>query len=194
MSHSHTKKVVLIALLIAIEILLTRIAVIQIPPGAAVIRISFGFVCIAIIAMLYGPVFGGIAAVVADIVGITLFPTGGAFFPGFTISALVIGVVYGLFLHNKPPVPFWKICAAAGIVTVGINFAIDTLWIAIIPHWGYIVSGEANIDGELFGRIGASYVALIPIRIVRTAIMLPLQIVALRFVTSERFSKIFNRD
>lgn len=191
-THSHTQKIVLIALLIAIEVLLTRILVIQIPPGAAIIRISFGFVCIAIIAMLYGPLFAGIAALIADLLGVLFLPTGGAFFPGFAISALIIGIIYGLFLH-KQSVSFPRVCAVAGIVTIGINFFIDTLWIAIIPHWGYIVSGDASFDGELLGRIGDAYVALIPVRVLRTAIMLPLQIVCIRFLTSERFKTFFNR-
>ncbi|MCL1877899.1 MAG: folate family ECF transporter S component [Defluviitaleaceae bacterium] len=190
-THSHTKKIVIIALLIAIEIILTRIAVIQIPPGAAIVRISLGFICIAIIAMLYGPVFSAIAAVIADVVGVMLLPTGGVFFPGFTISALLIGIIYGLLLH-KQPVPFWKVCVTAGIVTIGINFFIDTLWISIIPHWGYIVSGDTSIDGELFERVGTAYIALIPVRIIRTAIMLPLQIVCIRFITGKRFAKILH--
>ncbi|MDF2678515.1 MAG: hypothetical protein K0Q97_2867, partial [Bacillota bacterium] len=91
-----TQSLVLMGTLIAIEIVLSRFLSLS----AWNMRIGFGFVPLAIAAMLLGPVKAGIVGAVADIIGAILFPTG-AFFPGFTLTAFLKGVVYGLFLYKK---------------------------------------------------------------------------------------------
>ena len=55
--NNHVMKLVIISLLIALEILLTRIFCIQTP----LLRISFGFLPPALTAMLYGPLWAGAA-------------------------------------------------------------------------------------------------------------------------------------
>jgi ECF transporter S component (folate family) len=173
MKNSHTRKIVTLALLIALEIVLTRILKIEIPPVAPVLRLSFGFVSIAIMAILYGPIYAGFAAAIADFIGFLLFPTAGAsYFPGFAFTAFLIGVVYGLLLHKKPA-KLWRICVAALIVTVGLQFVLDTIWLTIL--------------------LERAVISLIPVRAFRTVVMLPLQIVCLKFITSDRFKFIFQR-
>ena len=51
------KKLIQISLLIAIEVILTRFCSINTP----IVRIGFGFLPIAIIAMMYGPLSAGIS-------------------------------------------------------------------------------------------------------------------------------------
>jgi ECF transporter S component (folate family) len=118
-------------------------------------------------AMFYGPLMAGFAAAIADFVGVMLFPPPvGNFFPGFTLTAFLIGIIYGLFL-KKRPIKFWRICVAALIVTLGLNFVLDSIWLYII------------LDSGVF--------ALLPARIVRTLIMFPVQVICIHFVASERF-------
>lgn len=160
---SHVKKLVVMALLIAMEIVLTRHLSVQTP----IARFSFGFLPIAVMGMLYGPLFAGLGAAVSDFVGVTLFPPlVGSFFPGFTLTAFLTGAVYGFLLKPKP-VKMWRVCAAALIVTLALNFILDSFWLYIILDRGVI--------------------ALLPGRIIRTLIMFPIQIIGIRFVTSERF-------
>lgn len=166
---SGTKKIIILALLIAMEIVLTRFLSMQVTPA---MRLSLGFVPIAIMAMLFGPLYAGVGAAAADFLGVMLFSSLG-FFPGFTLTAFLVGMVYGFFLRNEA-VPFWKIIAAAAIVTICLNLLLDTFWLSII-----ITS--------------RGYFALLPERIIRTAIMLPVQVVCLKFVTSERFRGIIDR-
>lgn len=45
---------------------------------------------------------GGIGAAAADFIGMMLFPVGGAYFPGFTISAFLSAGIYGVLLYKKP--------------------------------------------------------------------------------------------
>jgi ECF transporter S component (folate family) len=166
----HTKKIVIIAMLIAADIVLTRFLSVQIPPVSPVIRLSFGFIPIALMGMLFGPLYAGIGAAVSDFTGVMLFPPPGAsFFPGFTLTAFLTGITYGLLLH-KQPVKAWRIFAAAYIVTVGLNLILDTIWLEFILENGVFL--------------------LIPFRVLRTAVMLPLQLLCLRYITGERFKGI----
>lgn len=166
MKSSHTKKIVIIGLLIAMEIVLTRLLYIWPTPAA---RYSLGFVPIAVMGILFGPISAGIGAAVSDFLGFTLFAQG-TFFPGFTLTAFLAGATYGIFLHKKPA-SLWRIVAAALLVTLFLNFVLDTIWLYIL--------------------LDAGVAAMLPDRIIRTAIMFPLQVVALRFITSRRFEPIF---
>jgi ECF transporter S component (folate family) len=161
MDNSHTKKIVLMALLIAMSIVFTRFLRVETPT----MRISLGFLPIAVMAMIFKPLFVGMGAAVADIVGFFMFSSG-TFFPGFTLTAFLTGVIYWVFFH-KQPVKMWQVCAAAVFVVLGLNFILDTYWLTILRGTGFLV--------------------ILPERIIRTAIMLPLQIATLRMVTSERF-------
>lgn len=172
MIKSNTKKLVLTAMLIAMEIVLTRFLSIQLPA----IRISFGFIPIVVIAILYGPLFAGLAAAIADFIGVTLFAPF-APFPGFVATAFAAGIVYGLLLYNKPK-SWLRICLGAGIVVIIIQLGIDTQWVSMT------MPGDEPVP----------YVALLPIRSIRTAIMLPAQIICIRFLTQERFMKFFTRN
>ena len=144
------KKLIQISLLIAIEIILTRFCSINMQ----IVRIGFGFLPIAIIGMMYGPLSAGIAYAIGDILGMLLFPTGGSFFPGFTLTAFLTGIVYGVFLYNKPKT--WpRIIGAVLIVCLVINLGLDTYWL-------FILTGKA-------------YMALLPTRIMKSIIMIPVQ-------------------
>lgn len=143
------KKLIQISLLIAIEVILTRFCSIQTP----IVRIGFGFLPIAIIAMMYGPLSAGIAYTIGDLLGVALFPSG-AFFPGFTLTAFLTGVVYGVFLYNKPKT--WpRIIGAVLTVCLVLNLGLDTYWLSIM--------------------MGKGYVALLPTRIMKAALMIPVQ-------------------
>jgi ECF transporter S component (folate family) len=150
--------------MVAMDIVLTRYLSIETP----LLRISFGFVPIAFVAMKYGWLTAGLAATIANLIGVWLGPFG--FFPGFTLTAFLTGAVYGFVLHKNPGKPL-NIVIAAAIVTIVLNLGLDTIWIMIIQ--------DAQFQ-ELFWA-----------RIWRTAIMLPLQIVFI-FILSRvaKFAKL----
>ena len=86
MKKSNTGRLAKIALLIALQIVFTRFFSVTMP----VLRIGFGFLPVAVTSILYGPVWGGIAAAMADVIGMMLFPSG-TYFPGFPLSAMLSG-------------------------------------------------------------------------------------------------------
>ncbi len=57
--------------------------------------IGFSFVPLLLCGMFFGPLWGGVCAALADLVGALLFPFG-PYFPGFTAVALLSGIVFGL--------------------------------------------------------------------------------------------------
>jgi len=144
------------ALMLAMEVVLTRFLSINTP----VIRIGFGFLPIAVVAIMYGPISAALVGTLADFIGANMFGTG-AYFPGFTLTAFLIGTTYGVFMYKKPGKMFY-IVASVLIVTIAWQLATDTLWVSMIT--------------------GASYVALLPWRIVRSVAMIPVQIILIKAI------------
>lgn len=160
----NTTRLIVIALLVALEIILTRFLSINTP----FLRIGFGFLPIAMIGILYGPLWAGASYALGDILGMLIFPSG-PFFPGFTISAFLTGLVYGMFLHRKP-VSRKRVLMASGIVCILINLCLDTLWL-------YILMGQGVLP-------------LIPARITKAAVMLAIQVIVIPIVWKKLFSKL----
>ena len=116
---------VTLAILVAMEIVLSRFLSIN----AWNIKIGFNFVPVVIAAMLYGPVGGAIVAALGDLLGALLFPIG-AFFPGFTLTACLTGLVFGFFLHKSQTLP--RIGGAVLINQGILSLCLNTLWISIL--------------------------------------------------------------
>ena len=91
----NTRKLALSAMLITLDLVLTRVLAINTP----LMKIGFGFAAVAVSAMLFGPFWAMLTAALGDIVGALLVPVG-AFFPGFTLTAAVTGLIYGLCLYG----------------------------------------------------------------------------------------------
>lgn len=156
----NVKKLTVISMLIAVEIILTRFLAITTP----IVRIGFGFLPTAVIAIMYGPVYAGLAAAIADIIGMILFPSG-AYFPGFTLTAFLTGVTYGIFLHNKK-INIINISAAVIVIAIVLNLGLDTVWLQIIT--------------------GKAYLALFPARIIKCIIVAPVQILLISLISNEK--------
>jgi len=148
-----------IGVMIAMAVILRSYLSIMVTPQ---FRLSFEFIPIVIVAIRYGAWKAGTAYMMVDLIAFWLFPRG-IYFPGFTFTAFLAGATYGFFLH-KSPTSNLKTVLAAIVVVVAIQLGLETLWLAIMFEEAYIV---------LFGG-----------RIIRTIIMLPLQIVAMKIVTS----------
>ena len=90
-----------LALLTAMQIILARYLVI---PVSESLRFSMSFIPVVIAARRFGIVGGMAVYGIGDFLGAIIFPTGGAFFPGFTVTAVVSGLIYGLFLNKNSSV------------------------------------------------------------------------------------------
>lgn len=132
MKNINSKMTVTLGLLVAIQIVLSRFCSIN----AWNIKIGFGFVPIAVAAILYGAVPAGIVGALSDFLGAILFPIG-AYFPGFTLTAFLTGIVYGVCFHKKQSIG--RILGAVSITQLVLSLLLNSLWISILYHAPYEV-------------------------------------------------------
>ncbi|WP_455560085.1 ECF transporter S component, partial [Agathobaculum hominis] len=104
------------ALLTAINITLDlRGQTIKLPPN---LRIGVGFLCNAAIGMLFGPVVGMMAGVCTDVLGYFAGNLSmGAYFPGYTLTAVVGGLIWGLWLYPRK-ITVWRAIGAKACINV----------------------------------------------------------------------------
>jgi len=152
---SNTHRLVIMALLVAISVILSRFLSI----AAWNLKIGFAFVPIALAGILLGPVPAAIVAGLADLIGAILFPFG-QFFPGFTFTAVVNGLLFGIFLYKKSN--FKNIVMASVITQILGSLLLNTLWISIM--------------------YGAPFGALLPTRIMQACIMTVVEIIVIRIL------------
>lgn len=136
-----------VALLIALNVILTRFLSIS----TTYLRIGFGVLPVAIAGIAYGPLWGGVCGAVGDLLGMMIFPTGGDFFPGFTLTAFLTGFLFGIFLHRRYSV--LRLLLACLLVCIALNLVLDTLWLVIM--------------------YGSGALSLLPARIVKCVINIP---------------------
>jgi riboflavin transporter len=95
-----TKKIALAAMMASIAVILTRFMSIIIPLGGyPSLSIDFGSVPIIISGIFLGPLYGGIVGLVSDLVGFIINNRGGVFHFGFTLNAILTGVIPGLLFY-----------------------------------------------------------------------------------------------
>lgn len=152
MKKFDTRLLVTAAVLIALNVVLSRFLSIN----AWNIKIGFTFVTIFVAGYFYGPGFSATVAVIADIIGALLFPSG-AFFLGFTLTALLTGLLFGFMLHKKQTPVRILITVLADQLILGL--LINTYWIAIL--------------------YGTTFGAAVMTRIVQCLIMIPVELVTI---------------
>ena len=146
----NTRVLATAAMLLAIAVVLGFFAI-QVTES---IKISLAFVVDEITGMMFGPFVGMIVGMLADIIKYMIRPTG-PFFPGFTISEALTGLIYGFMLYKRK-LSLPRVIAANTIVTVVVNMLLNTYWLTLL--------------------YGSVYTVILPARIVKELIMLPINI------------------
>ena len=160
---SKNKKIVLTAVLLAMEIVLSRFLSIKTP----LMKISFAFVPTCICAIWLGAKWTVLLNVLGDLIGATLFPTG-AYFVGYTISTAIAGLIYGLILYKDEKKIYTnkqfliRIIISVILVTCISNIGLNTLWISITT--------------------GKAFIILLGTRIIKEIIMIPIQIICIFYI------------
>lgn len=101
------------------------------------IKIGFSTIPSQFVYYLFGPVVGGAFGGALDILKYIIKPTG-AFFPGWTLGAILAGVLYGTILYKRP-INFWRILVAELVVSLVCNMLLGTLWLSIMYGKGFMV-------------------------------------------------------
>ena len=118
------------------------------------IKIGFAYIANELAGMMFGPVVGSLIGALADVLKYLVNPTG-PFFPGFTISGFLGGLIYGIVLYKKP-LSIKRVIVANTLVTVLVNLLVNTYWLTLL--------------------YGNAFMVLLPARIVKQIIMLPIEV------------------
>lgn len=94
------------------------------------LKIYFTFIITMIVAAYYPLGVVCIYAIAEDIISFFLFPPDGAFFFGYTLTALVSMIIYWLFLHKK--VNIFTIALSKLSVNLIANVLLNSVWTYII--------------------------------------------------------------
>lgn len=127
-----TRFLVLTALLMALRIVVGSLFV----PVGENLRVYASFFVVGLTGLICGPWLAGLSGFGADILGYFLFPSG-AFFPGYTLSAMASGFLYALAFYRRP-ITLPRVLFGKLAVSLGVNVALGSCWSAILYGKGYL--------------------------------------------------------
>ena len=148
-------RLVVCGMLIAVDVVLARLASLN----TTTERLGLSLFAVAIVAYLYGPIAAMVVHALSDLIGAILFPNGPIFL-GFTLTAALIGVIYGCCFLKKWT--FWRVLLAVAITQLVCTLCLNTLWLSILYDKSFFV--------------------FLPGRLIQAAIVAPVQIVGLPFL------------
>lgn len=150
------RSLVTAGLLITLKLILDLFTI-QITPA---LHLSFEFLASATMSMLFGPVVGAMCGGLSDIVNYIINPKG-VFFPGFMISSIVLGLIYGLSFYKKNITITRCIIAEVAVILI-VNILLNTYWLSLL--------------------YGKSFNILLPVRIVKNLAMIPINVTFMYFI------------
>jgi ECF transporter S component (folate family) len=119
------------------------------------LKISSTFIAIAAAGYLFGAIPAMVVGGVLDVL-MWLIKPAGVFFPGYTLSAELGGLIFGLCLYNRKDkallfmAPFSKL-----LINLFVNLGLNTYWSALFT--------------------GKGYLALLPARALKNALLWPVE-------------------
>lgn len=138
-----TRNLILMAALIAMQIILARFLSIQ---ASDILRISFESVPIVLAGMWLGPLSGAVVALVADILG-TVISGYGIWFPPIALGPIMVGVISGLstkyVFHSdlSSTRESWKVVVTVLVAGIVNSFLVGTVTTTM---YSIIVMGNTN--------------------------------------------------
>ncbi len=165
-----TRKLVFMALFIALNVVLTRYGSIRINfGGAEAVRIGVGALPVIFTGVFFGPIAGAIVGGIGDVVGFAMFPMG-AYMPHFTVSAALTGLIPGLLLNNvyKDNLTFGKLLLAIGVGQIVTS-------VLMTPYF----------QNMLFG---IPFVVTIPPSLISQAVNIPLYAMILKVMSAKWYT------
>lgn len=161
--NSKGRKIATLGLLIALTVVATRFLSFE----TSVIRIGFSFLPLMVMGYLFNPFTAGMGGVVADVVGMLLFPKAAYFF-GFTINAFLGPFIYSLFFH-KQEVTLKRNVTAQLLVMLVISLILTPIWLKLM--------------------LNIPILNLMPLRIGKELLVVPIKIIAGQYLFSQRTLK-----
>ena len=156
-----------VAMLLAMSVVISFTASVRV---TETIKIGLGYLITALLGMLYGPFTAALAAGAGDLIKYLLKPDGAYFF-GFTLTAMLGGVVYGVvFYREKCTIP--RAIASKATVSLLLNCLLNTVWVS----WLY----------------GMPFLGALGPRVIKNLMALPIEIVLL-YIVLNGMNKVIQR-
>jgi ECF transporter S component (folate family) len=141
-----------IAMLLALRVVLGFFANATLPFFGNSVKISASFLPIAVTGVMFGPFPAAIVGALGDVISFIIAPTG-MYFPGFTISGLLTGLIYGVaFYKSNITIPRASIAWLVNTLTV------ETF---VAAYWLYLLYSAGS---------GKSYLAYLSARFISEGI------------------------
>lgn len=156
-----------VAMLLAMSVVISFTASVRV---TETIKIGLGYLITALLGMLYGPFTAALAAGAGDLIKYLLKPDGAYFF-GFTLTAMLGGVVYGVFFYReKCTIP--RAIASKATVSLLLNCLLNTVWVS----WLY----------------GMPFLGALGPRVIKNLMALPFEIILL-YIVLNGMNKVIQR-
>ena len=138
------RTLVTVACLTGLQVALKLVISIQV---TQTVRISLDYLVHVAVSAMFGPAAGVLSGAAADLLGWLVHPTG-PFNPGFTLSAMVNGLIY------ERPFSWKRTLLAQALVVLITNLCLNTLWLQLY--------------------YGKAFFAILPLRALKNLIQYPI--------------------
>lgn len=158
------QRLVTLAILLALGVVLANFAV-----GNQFLQVGPSFLINTFIGAVGGPIWSAITLALGDILHTVFFGKFG-YFPGYTFSAFIAGLLYGFFFFKKKlDIKKWQdwlytFLAFTVIILVNSVF-FGTLWVSMLSHIPYHIA--------LFGKARIFALIEIPIETIIVMLIVP---------------------
>ncbi len=156
-----TKKPVLVGILIALSIVLTRLLSFYITDS---VRVGFGEIPIILAGIWLGSAYGGVVGGLADVVGANLL-SGLGFYPPLVVGPILIGAISGVMARvvNIKEFKVWKIAVIVGVTLTCASLVYTTFALTLFTGVEYMVLFIARLPVVAVSAVGA-IIAISPVQ------------------------------
>lgn len=145
-----------IAMLLALRVVFGILANTTMPMLAYVGKISLSFLPIAVTAAMFGPFPAMLVGGLGDLLSWLIMPMGQPYFPGFTISGILTGLIFGLvFYGQKISLP--RVIIAWFINALTVETFLAAFWFLIAG-----IGGTNSYGGLLLTRFISEGIKCVP--------------------------------
>lgn len=100
------------------------------------LKIYFSFLVISLGCYVYGPVVGILVGFANDTLGFLISSFGEPYFPGYLITAMLSGLIYGTLLYRQR-ITVLRLVVVRLVINYGSNVLLGSVWKAMLYGKGY---------------------------------------------------------
>ena len=101
------------------------------------LKIYFSFLVISLGCYVYGPAMGILVGFANDTLGFLISSFGEPYFPGYLITAMLSGLIYGTLLYRQR-ITVLRLVVVRLVINYGSNVLLGSVWKAMLYGKGYL--------------------------------------------------------